>query len=394
MRRSPLLFLFLTVMVDVWGYSMMIPLLPFFVVRSGGNAAIAGMLGSLYALLQLFSGPVLGSLSDRVGRKPVLLICLGGTAVAYGLFGIAQSLGVLLLAVLLDGLTGNNLTTAYAYVADVTDEGNRGRSLGMLGAAFGIGMMIGPAVGGWLSDFGLSVPAFVAALMALLNVLYGWMLLPESLDPLRRATRPMSWNALSQVRDLLGMQQLRPLLVAIFLINLGFSGLQMNFPLFSHRRFGWSARENGFFFAYVGVLAVFVQGVLYGRIRRVMPESHLALIGLGLMAMGLSGIAITPAAWILYLSVGIAALGSGVSIPSLTALLSLRAPASSQGQLMGGQQSVIGVANLFGPALAGVSFQFLAISAPYWFSSLLAILAMVLLWRGEKNNKPLSAERK
>ncbi len=382
MKRPSLIFIFITVFVDMLGYSMMIPLLPFFVLRNGGNAAIAGGLGSFYALLQLFSGPVLGSLSDRIGRKPVLLACLAGTAIAYALFGLAGSLWVLLAAVLLDGLTGNNLTTAYAYIADITTPENRARGMGLVGAAFGLGLMGGPALGGLLSDFGLSVPAYTAAGIALLNVLYGWIFLPESLDPTRRSVKPVSFNALAQLRALFDIAPIRLLLASIFVLNLAFSGLQTNFPLFSHARFDWDPRQNGFFFAYVGVLAVFVQGFLYGRIQPIFRETRLAQAGLGLMALGLAGVAAAPAAWMLYPAVGLAALGSGVSIPSLTALISLRVPASAQGQLMGGQQALLSLTNILGPALAGLSFQFIAIPAPYWIGSALAAIAAMIAWQG------------
>lgn len=387
MKRPPLVFIFITVFVDMLGYSMMIPLLPFFVLRSGGDAAIAGGLGSFYAFLQLFSGPALGTLSDRIGRKPILLACLGGTAAAYALFGLAGSLWVLLAAVLLDGLTGNNLTTAYAYIADVTDETDRARGMGLVGAAFGLGLMGGPALGGLLSAYGLSVPAFAAAAIAVLNVLYGGIFLPESLPPERRAVKPVSFNALVQLRALFHLPTTRLLLSAIFILNLAFSGLQTNFPLFSHARFGWDPRQNGFLFACVGVLAVFVQGFLYGRIQPIFRERNLALGGLGLMALGLAGLAAAPAGWVLYPAVGLAALGSGVSIPSLSALVSLRVSSSSQGQLMGGQQALLSLTNILGPALAGLSFQYIAIPAPYWLGSALAALAGLVAWRGIQNTK-------
>lgn len=377
MKRPPLVFIFITVFVDMLGYSMMIPLLPFFVTQNGGNAAIAGGLGSFYAFLQLFSGPVLGSLSDRVGRKPVLLACLLGTASAYALFGLAGSLWALFAAVLLDGLTGNNLTTAYAYIADVTDADNRARGMGLVGAAFGLGLMAGPALGGLLSGYGLAVPAFAAAAIALLNVLYGWVFLPESLSPARRSVKPISFNALAQLRDIFSIAPIRLLLVSIFVLNLAFSGLQTNFPLFSNARFGWDPRQNGLFFAYVGVVAVFVQGFLYGRIQPIFQERRLAFYGLGLMSLGMAGIAAAPAPWALYPAVGIAALGSGMSIPSLSGIISNRIHESQQGQLMGGQQALLSLATVLGPSLAGLSFQFIAAPAPYWIGS---ALAMIALW--------------
>ena len=163
------------------GYGIMLPLLPFYVQAQSGGAAIAGALSSLYASAQLFAGPVLGALSDRYGRRPVLLVCLLGTSFGYLMLGLADSLPLIFLAVLIDGLTGGNLTTAYAYIADVTTTENRARGMGMVGAAFGLGLMAGPALGGLLSPYGLYVPAFTASAIALSNVIFGYFVLPESL---------------------------------------------------------------------------------------------------------------------------------------------------------------------------------------------------------------------
>jgi predicted MFS family arabinose efflux permease len=377
-RRSPLLFIFVTVFVDMLGYSMIVPLLPFFVTQNGGGAAIAGGLGSFYAFLQLFSGPLLGSLSDRVGRKPVLLACLLGTAAAYVMFGLAGSLTTLILAVLLDGLTGNNLTTSYAYVADISSTEERSRSLGIVGAAFGLGLMAGPALGGLLSDYGLSVPAFAAAGIALANVLYGLLLLPESLPPERRSSHPLSFNAFSQLAGLFTIRPIRLLLVTIFVLNLAFSGLQTNFPLFSQARFGWDPRQNGFFFTYVGVVGVFVQGFLFSRIQPVFKEKRLVLAGLAFITIGLAAIAASSRPWMLYPALGLAALGGGISTPSLSGLVSIRMSADQQGRLMGGMQALFSLATILGPGMAGIVFEKVDISAPYWLGCGLVALSLVI----------------
>ncbi len=362
------------------GYSMMLPLLPFFVINLGGGAALAGGLSALYAFIQLFSGPVLGSLSDRIGRKPILLACLFGTAISYGLFGLAGSLWVLFAAVLIDGLTGNNLTTAYAYVADITDENNRTSGMGIVSAAFGLGLMAGPALGGLLSQFGLSVPAYAAATVALMNVLYGLFFLPESLAPEKRSLKPIQFNAFRLLADLFSSPLLQKLLVSLFLLNLAFSGLQTNFPLFSHARFGWNTLQNGLFFAFVGVLAVVVQGVLVNRLQPIFGEQKLTIFGLLCMSLGMAGIAFSPQDTWLYPSVAVAALGSGLSIPSISGLLSLRANAQQQGQLMGGQQALLSLTNIIGPAAAGLLFQFVAIPAPYWLGAGLVLLAFLVAY--------------
>jgi len=376
--RSPLVFIFITVFVDMLGYSMMVPLLPFFVTQNGGGAAIAGGLGSLYAFLQLLSGPLLGSLSDRVGRKPVLLACLLGTAGAYAMFGLAGSLTMLYLAVIMDGLTGNNLTTAYAYIADVTSTEERSRGMGLVGAAFGLGLMAGPALGGLLSANGLSTPAFSAAGIALFNVLYGALVLPESLPPERRSSSPLAFNAFAQLAGLFAIPSIRLLLASIFTLNLAFSGLQTNFPLFSQARFDWDARQNGLFFAFVGMTAVFVQGFLFGRLQPVFKEKRLALAGLAFMALGMLIIASSVFTWMLFPAVGLAVLGSGISIPSLSGALSARMTPTQQGRLMGGMQTLLSLATIFGPGMAGILFETVAVHAPYWLGSGLACLALVI----------------
>ena len=235
--------------MDLLGYGIMLPLLPFFVQAhaSAGGAVIAGALSSLYASAQLFAGPVLGALSDRYGRRPVLLICLLGTSLGYLMLGLADSLPLIFLAVLIDGLTGGNLTTAYAYIADVTTSENRARSMGMVGAAFGLGLMAGPALGGLLSRYGLYVPAFTASAIALGNVIFGYFVLPESLPPEKREIKSISqiFNWGKQFTSLLRQVNIQKFLAAMFLLNLAFAGLQSNFPLYSNFRFQFFKYEPG-----------------------------------------------------------------------------------------------------------------------------------------------------
>jgi len=224
------------------------------------------------------------------------------------------------------------------------------------------------------------VPAFVACAIALSNVAFGWLVLPESLPPERRSTQA-SWRMLNPVGQLISLFHLAPirlLLATIFSLNLAFSGLQTNFPLYSQARFGWDAARNGIFFAYVGVCAVFVQGVLFPRLQPRLGEKKLALGGLALMAGGLAALALAGLDWLLYPIVGMVALGSGLSIPSLSGLVSQRVASDAQGRLMGGMQALLSLTLIIGPTLAGLSFQFIAIPAPYWIGSLLAGIALLL----------------
>lgn len=380
--KSPLVFIFITIFVDLLGYGMMVPLLPFYVQNQQGGAAIAGSLGSLYALMQLLSGPVLGGLSDRYGRRPVLLISLLGTSFAYLLLGLADSLSGIYLAIMLDGITGGNLTTAYAYIADVTAPEERSRGMGLVGAAFGLGLMAGPVLGGLLSVYGLGVPAFTACAIALANVIFGFLILPESL-PAERRNAGVSvnlFNSMTQLAGLFRLVPIRMLLLTIFTLNLAFSGLQTNFPLYSQRRFGWDATLNGIFFAYVGACAILVQGVIFRGLQPKFGEKRLSILGLGLMAAGLAGMAVAQQAWMLYPFVGLVALGSGISIPALTGLVSNQVSAGMQGRLMGGSQALLSLTTIIGPTLAGLSFEHIAIAAPYWLGSLLSAIALLLAY--------------
>ncbi len=379
-RRAPLNTILLMIFLDVFAYGMVAPLLPVFVQHFEGGAALAGFLGSSYALMQLVSGPVLGPLSDRFGRRPVLAGCLVGTVLAMGLLGLANSLALIFLAVAIDGLTGGNLTVAQACVADITSEEERARGLGLVGAAMGVGLMTGPALGGLISFYDIHLAALAASGMALLNVALGLWLLPETLSPERR-TRSLhlpSLNLAAQLKQAFSHTALRPLLLTIFALNLGFAGLQSNFPLFSQARFGWNTLQNGILFAFVGVCAVLTQGVLVGRLSPVWGERRLTLFGLGLAGLMLAGIALNQQAWLLFPLLALLALGTGSAIPSLTSLISKAVSGSQQGQVMGGMQSLLSLASIIGPSLAGVTFERVGVSAPYWLGSLFALLALGL----------------
>jgi DHA1 family tetracycline resistance protein-like MFS transporter len=378
-RRSPLVFLFVTVFVDMIGYGIVVPLLPFYAGPYASGAALVGLLGSLYAAMQFASGPFLGGLSDRHGRRPVLLLCLLGTSLAYLLLGLAQTLTSLLVAVVLAGAVSGTLATAQAYIADSTTKEDRARGLGMIGAAFGLGLIAGPAVGGLLSLHSLSAPALFASVLALTNCAFGYLTVPESHAPrLRKKVPLLRLDPISQLARILKMRNVRVLLVAVLLLNLALAGLVNNFPLFSQARFGWGTTSNAFFFAFVGVCAVVTQGFLIGRLQPRFGESSLLLGGLALVSLNLLLVSLVPSGVLLYPIVGILALGMGLAIPSLTALISNRTPAEAQGRLMGGLQAILSLAMILGPATAGLAFDHLGIPAPYLIGGALSVLALVV----------------
>jgi MFS transporter, DHA1 family, tetracycline resistance protein len=376
--EAPLLFLFLTVFVDMVGYGIVVPLLPFYVQQYAPGAVQLGLIGSLYAAAQFFGGPFMGGLSDRAGRRPVLLICLSGTSLAYLLLGLADTILVLVFAVTLAGGASGTLATAQAYIADSTGPTERARGLGLIGAAFGLGLIAGPAIGGLLSLFSLGAPAIAASALALANATFGFFKLPESLPIIRRtSTSILRLNPISQLGEVLGMKGIRTLLLTVFLLNLSFAGLLINFPLFSNVRFGWSATANAFFFAFVGLCAVLTQGVLLRRLQPRLGDKKLLLGGLALMALNLALIALVPLGWMLYPVVGVLAIGTGLAIPALTALISRRASDREQGKIMGGQQAILSLTLILGPILSGLAFDHLGVPSPYWIGSLLTTLALL-----------------
>src|SRR5215211_2869806 len=378
-RRSPLVFLFVTVFVDMIGYGIVVPLLPFYAGPYASGAVLVGLLGSLYAAMQFVGGPFLGGLSDRHGRRPVLLLCLLGTSIAYLLLGLAQTLASLVLAVVLAGAASGTLATAQAYIADSTAKEDRARGLGLIGAAFGLGLMAGPALGGLLSLHSLSAPALFASALALTNFAFGYLTLPESLaSHLRKRVPLVRLDPISQLAHIMKMSNVRVLLTAVLLLNLALAGLVNNFSLFSHIRFGWGTTSNALFFAFVGMCAVVTQGFLIGRLQPRFGESRLLVGGLALVSLNLLLVGLVSSSILLYPIVGLLALGMGLAIPSLTALISNRTPAEAQGRLMGGMQAILSLAMILGPAFAGLAFDYVGIPAPYLIGGTLSVLALIV----------------
>jgi len=393
-QRSPLIFIFLTVFIDMLGVGIVLPLLPFYVkLLEGANAPwlepnlalIVGGLTASYSLFQFLFAPVLGGLSDRFGRRPVLLLSLVGTAAGYLLFGAAELLlplgaglvlAMLFIARIVAGISGASISTAQAYIADVTAPEERARGLGMIGAAFGLGFMLGPAIGGLLSGFSLSAPAYVAAALSLANAVFGFLKLPESLSAEQRSEAgERSLNPFARLGKVVGKEAIRPLLVGVLLLNFAFAGLQSNFSVFSNARFGFGPSENAWIFAFIGLIAVIVQGGLIRQLVARFGEARLAVAGLGLMTIGFLLIATVPQAWMLYPALGVFAAGSGAATPSLTSLISRQVTGREQGAVLGGVQAFNSLMMVIGPLFAGLLFDAVAPAAPYLAGTLLVAAA-------------------
>ncbi|MFZ0532819.1 MAG: MFS transporter [Anaerolineales bacterium] len=402
MKNSRLMTIFLIVFIDLLGFSLILPLLPFYAETYGATAMIVGLLVASYAAAQLIGAPLLGRLSDRFGRRPVLLLSVAGTFTGFLLLGFADPLGrlvaglvapkaanafilgVLFFSRILDGLTGGNISVAQAYITDITDEQNRARGLGMIGAAFGLGFIIGPAAGGALSKWGYSLPAFVAASVAFINLILIISLLPESLSPDQRNAAslqrrpPINLKALQQA---LNRPKVGPLLYLRFFYGLAFATFQSIFALYA-QAIGLSSQTTGFVLAYVGVLSVIVQGGLIGLLTRRFRENVLMISGLWIMTGALLAWAFTYQLWLLLIVLLPLAFAGGVLNTVIQSVITKSVESEEVGGILGITTSLEAVTRVIAPSAGGFLLQNLGIWAPGVFSAILMGLGVAFsYWR-------------
>ena len=363
MKDRPLLPIFLIVLADILGLTIILPLLPFYAEKLGASPTAVGLLVSAYAFCQLLSGPFLGRWSDRTGRKPLLIFSQLGTFASRLLLAGAGSLWLVYLARIIDGLTAGNLVLAQAYISDVTEPENRARSFALIGISFGIGFLLGPAISGVLSPFGLAVPILLSAALSGVSILATIFLLPASkpvadqgaAGPAGRRLSLLAWREYLQYFQRPGLSRL---LVEFFCFVMAFASFTGGLALFLERRLTWNghpfqAREVGFVFAYAGFLGIAVQSFL-GRLVRRFGETGLVAVGFASMAVGyglLAGVHMLP----LLLVAGLfSSFGTGVLRPSLTSLVTQAVARNEQGVVLGLNTSLQSVAQILGPAVAGV----------------------------------------
>jgi MFS family permease len=371
--------LFLIVFVDLVGFGLVIPLLPFYAVRFGASPQEVTLLLAVYSFMQLFTAPFWGRLSDRLGRRPVLMTSMTASVLAYLWLGAANALWMLFAARALAGACAGNIAAAQAYIADVTTPENRAKGMGLIGAAFGLGFIFGPALGGFLAgnkpaSANLQIPAWVAAglsLVALCGVLF---VLRESRSAEERAQAGPRPGRVQIILGALRRPVLARLILVFFLVILAFAGMESTFALWAMAQFRWGPEQVGYVFAYVGVLSAILQGGMIGRLAQRYGEERLLLAGLVLIAIGL--VALPFARDIAWLGVAVSglALGIGLAQPSLNSLISRRAGRAEQGAVLGVTQSVGSLSRVLGPALAGVLFGDLGRASPFlWGAGLIAV---------------------
>ncbi len=356
----------------------MMPVVPYIVRPYSADALTIGLLAVTFSVAQFFAAPLLGALSDRHGRRPVLVMSMFGASIGYAFFGIGGALWIFFVSRLVAGFTGGNLTAAQAYIADVSGPADRAKNFGLVGAAFGLGFILGPSIGGALAKISLSAPAWASAGVALLTASFGWFVLPESLAPELRRPRPLhggDFNPFRLLHKATSAPRLRALFLGIFLTRFAHMGLQTNFAIYTLDRFKFTPSQNAVVFTVLGVTSTVVQGFLIRRIAGRVSDRSLLLVGLLIMVAGFAAIAAVPSGWMLSPAIAVLALGTGLVTPTLQSLISQAGTAEEQGLLFGANGAITSLTAILGPAYAGAVFDHVAFTAPYWSGAVLIVAA-------------------
>lgn len=395
-----LLFIFITVVIDSVGLGIIIPVMPKLIQELiHGDISLASQYGGwlvfAYAITQFYFASVLGNLSDRFGRRPVLLLSLFGFSINYLLMGIAPSIAWLFIGRLVAGITGASHTVAAAYIADISTPQNKAQNFGLLGAAFGLGFIIGPVIGGILGHYGARIPFFAAAGLCGLNLLYGYFVVPESLNKSLR--RPFNWRAANPIGTFFHLKSypaILPLITCIFLINIAANAVQSVWSYYTMEKFQWTERMVGLSLGFVGTLLMIVQA---GLIRILIPKLGLVraiLIGISLMTLSFPLFGLANQSWMMYV-ISIPYVLGGIAGPSIQSYISNLIPQNEQGQIQGGITSVISLTAIIGPLIMTNLFSYFSSKdtpiyfpgAPFILAGILALTALTIAARYFKRNK-------
>ncbi|MGI9147738.1 MAG: MFS transporter [Chloroflexota bacterium] len=358
-----------TVFLDLLGIGLIFPIGPFYASAFGASAFDVGLLFTMFSVAQFLTIPILGALSDRYGRRPVLLIGIAGEVVGYLVFGAATSLMMLYVARLVAGASSGNIGAAQAYIADISTPRERTHSFGLLGAAVGAGFLFGPALGGFLGQYDLRFPAFAAAALVVVNWITVLVWLPESLPIERRSSRPLSTglNPFGVLTALLRRPLLRGPLLVTFLCNFAFSGYLTSFALFTNARFGWGPQQVAIVLVVQSILSIMIQTFGVRRLSASWPDTTILLLGIGLNLLGFLVIALAPNPAFLYaLSAPLQAGGSALWRPALSSLITKLVAGNEQGLASGGSQASSALATIIGPMGAGVLFERVGTASPFF----------------------------
>ena len=370
----PLLVIFLTIFVNLVGFGIIIPLLPFYAESFGASPIAIGLLFAIFSVGQLAAAPVLGDASDRYGRRPVLLASLAGTVVSFVMLALAQNLTTLFVARLIDGLSGGNISTARAYVADITEPRNRARAYGIIGVAFGLGFILGPAISGVLSRVSYTAPIWAAAAITLVAMGLAWIWLPETVHCVPAGTGAPFRNLAAMLRR----PGLRRMLAIDFGYWFAFAMFQTTFALFVARRFGFDAPQTGYLFAAFAVLGAVVQGTMIRPVVRRLGDKRTLMFGLGCAATGLLAVTATHSVVYFVLALVPLAVGIGFGHPTVSSLVSRAARPEEQGRVQGAASVVESLGRTIGPVWGTASLQRFGEAMPYASAAGFLLMTLVL----------------
>jgi MFS transporter, DHA1 family, tetracycline resistance protein len=368
----PLLIIFLTIFVNLIGFGIIVPLLPFYAETFGASPIVIGLLFAVFSLCQLIAAPALGDLSDRYGRRPVLVFSLAGTVVSFVMLALAQSVVMLFIARIVDGLSGGNISTARAYVADITEPKDRARAYGLIGAAFGLGFVMGPALSGMLARVSYTAPIWAAAALTLVATAMAWLWLPETIHRAQAGTG----NPLSYLPELLRRPVMRRVLTIDFVYWFSFAIFQTTFSLFAARRFGFDASRTGYLFAGFGLLGAVIQGGFIRPIVRRAGDKSTFIAGIVFSCLGLVAAALAHSVWLFVLALVPLAIGMGFGHPTVSSLISRAGRGDEQGRVQGAASAVESLGRTLGPVWGSASLQRWGEATPFVTGA--AFLAMTL----------------
>lgn len=402
-RTAAISFIFITLLIDVTGIGLIIPVVPGLIEQLihgtvSDASRYSGWLTFAYAAMQFIFAPLLGNLSDRYGRRPVLLLSLFGLGIDYIFLALAPSIGWLFLGRIIAGLGGASFTTATAYIADISTPQNRAQNFGMVGAAFGVGFILGPVIGGLLVDFGLRVPFIVAAILSLLNCAYGYFVLPESLSLENR--RAFDWkraNPLSSIKQLKKYPAVSGLVVSYFLIYLATNSVQSTWSFFTIQQFSWNAKMIGLSLGLVGLLVGIVQGGLIRFINPLLGNKRSVYIGMALYTIGLVLFSFASQSWMMFVFLVPYCLG-GICGPAIQSIISGQVPSNQQGELQGGLTSIMSLTNIIGPVVMTSLFSYFTqptasfhfAGASFFLGSILMAFSLLFAYLALRDNSTIS----
>lgn len=371
--------IFLVVFIDLLGFGIILPLLPYIAQKYEATPVVIGLLSGSYSLFQFVAGPILGRLSDRYGRKKLLIISQLGSMAGYVLLAFAGSLPLLFLSRIIDGITGGNISIAQAYMADVTDKKTRAKGMGLLGAAFGLGFMIGPAIGGYLSKWGFGAPALFAAAISLISTFATALYLKETVDVNKAKLSPRTAMTFAEFKHLLKTPPISTLLLIFFLLSLGFSGMQGVFALLVQAKFAWGPTQVGYIFVLIGMIAIVTQIKLVSLSNKIFGEYNTLFSSLLILTLGFGTISLSTSIPIFVLGNILIPLGNSLANPTLTAIATENIPKEEYGESLGLLQSSGALGRIFGPVIAGEIFYLLGHNIPTLASSLIFLLVTFLI---------------